>query len=175
MSLHTVSVLVQDKPGVLARVAGLFARRGFNIHSLAVGNTEDDGTSRMTIVVEIKTKPLEQVTKQLNKLVNVLKVAELEHGSAVERELALIKVKATNGDRPRVIEVAQIFRARILDVAHEALTIEITGSSDKVEAFHELLRPFGVIEMVRTGRVALSRGDEGLKERRLRAVRAETA
>jgi acetolactate synthase I/III small subunit len=175
MSLHTVSVLVQDRPGVLARVAGLFARRGFNIHSLAVGNTEEDGTSRMTIVVEIKTKPLEQVTKQLNKLVNVLKVAELEHGTAVERELALIKVKATNGERPRIIEIAQIFRARILDVAHDALTIEATGTSEKVEALYELLRPFGVIEMVRTGRVALARGEEGLRDRRLRAIKTETA
>ncbi len=152
MSLHTVSVLVQDRPGVLARVAGLFARRGFNIHSLAVGNTEDDGTSRMTIVVDVKTKPLEQVTKQLNKLVHVLKVAELEPGTAVERELVLIKVRATNGDRARVIEIAQIFRARILDVAHDALTIEATGTSDKVEALHELLRPFGVVEMARTAR-----------------------
>jgi acetolactate synthase-1/3 small subunit len=175
MSLHTVSVLVQDKPGVLARVAGLFARRGFNIHSLAVGNTEDDGTSRMTIVVDVKTKPLEQVTKQLNKLVNVLKVVELEHGTAVERELVLIKVKAQNGDRARVIEIAQIFRARILDVAHDALTIEATGNSEKVEALHELLRPFGVIEMVRTGRIALARGEAALKDRRLRTVRAETA
>jgi acetolactate synthase I/III small subunit len=175
MSLHTVSVLVQDRPGVLARVAGLFARRGFNIHSLAVGNTEEDGTSRMTIVVEIKTKPLEQVTKQLNKLVNVLRVAELEQGSAVERELALVKVRAQNGDRPRVIEIAQIFRARIVDVAHEALTIEATGTPDKVEALYELLRPFGVIELVRTGRVALARGDEGLKDRRLRSVKTDTA
>jgi acetolactate synthase-1/3 small subunit len=175
MSLHTVSVLVQDRPGVLARVAGLFARRGFNIHSLAVGNTEESGTSRMTIVVDVKTKPLEQVTKQLNKLVHVLKVAELEAGTAVERELVLIKVKAANGDRARVIEIAQIFRARILDVAHDALTIEATGTSDKVEALHELLRPFGVVEMARTGTIALARGEEALKDRRLRAVRAETA
>jgi acetolactate synthase-1/3 small subunit len=175
MSLHTVSVLVQDRPGVLARVAGLFARRGFNIHSLAVGNTEEDGLSRMTIVVEIKTKPLEQVTKQLNKLVNVLKVAELEEGSAVERELALIKVRTKNGDRAQVIEIAQIFRARIVDVSHGALTIEATGTPDKVEALHELLRPFGVVELVRTGRIALSRGDEALRERKLRSVKTETA
>ncbi|MCA1726950.1 MAG: acetolactate synthase small subunit [Actinobacteria bacterium] len=175
MSLHTVSVLVQDRPGVLARVAGLFARRGFNIHSLAVGNTEDQGMSRMTIVVDVKSKPLEQVTKQLNKLVHVVRVTELEAGSAVERELVLIKVRATNGDRARVIEIAQIFRARILDVAHEALTIEATGPADKIEALAELLRPFGVVEMARTGTIALSRGQDSLKDRRLRSVKARTA
>jgi acetolactate synthase-1/3 small subunit len=175
MSLHTLSVLVQDRPGVLARVAGLFARRGFNIHSLAVGNTEDPGISRMTIVVEITAKPLEQVTKQLNRLIDVLKVVELEPAGAVERELALIKVRTEPEDRARVVEVASIFRARIVDVSHGALTVEATGTPDKVEALRELLEPYGIVELVRTGRVALARGDQGIRERRLRTLKRTTA
>ena len=159
MSLHTISVLVEDKPGVLARVSNLFARRGFNIHSLAVGTTEEPGRSRMTIVVEITAKPLEQVTKQLNKLINVLKVVELRPGEAVERELALFKVRAEGDARSRVIETASIFRARVVDVTHTTLAVEVTGTPDKVEALRELLEGFGIEEIVRTGRVALPRGE----------------
>ena len=171
MSRHTVSVLVEDQPGVLSRVASLFARRGFNIHSLAVGTTEEPGISRMTIVVDVQRKPLEQVEKQLHKLVNVLKVVELEPRAAVERELALIKVRAVPADRSQVMDIAQIFRARIVDVAPVALTLEVTGPSEKVEAIVELLGPYGVVEMARTGRVALARGEVGIRHRRLRQVR----
>lgn len=168
MSMHTVSVLVEDKPGVLARVANLFARRGFNIHSLAVGTTEEPGLSRMTVVVDVQRKPLEQVTKQLNKLLNVIKVVELDPGHSVERELALLKVTAEGDARARVIEIADIFRARVLDVTHHTLTVEATGTPDKVEALHELLEAYGVVEMVRTGRIALGRGEQGIRGRRLR-------
>jgi acetolactate synthase-1/3 small subunit len=171
MSIHTLSVLVEDQPGVLTRVAGLFARRGFNIHSLAVGTTEDAGVSRMTLVVDVQRKPLEQVEKQLHKLVNVLRVVELEHGTAVERELALVKVRTTVENRSQVMEIAQIFRARVIDVAHGALTLEVTGPPGKVEALMELLEPYGVAGMVRTGRVALSRGETGIGDRRLRRVK----
>jgi acetolactate synthase-1/3 small subunit len=170
MSLHTLSVLVEDKPGVLARVAGLFAARGFNIHSLAVGPTEEAGLSRMTIVVDVQKKPLEQVVKQLNKLINVIKVQELEEKEAVERELALIKVRAEGDARARAIEIADIFRARVLDVTHNTLTVEATGPPDKLEALLELLDAFGVVEMARTGRIALSRGERGIRERTLRKV-----
>ena len=172
-SLHTLSVLVEDRSGVLARVANLFAARGFNIHSLAVGTTEEAGFSRMTIVVDVQKKPLEQVVKQLNKLVNVIKVQELEAREAVERELALIKVRAEGDARARVIEIANIFRARVLDVTHQTLTIEATGTPDKIEAFLELLAEFGIVEMTRTGRLALGRGDRGIKERLLRRVASD--
>ena len=172
MSLHTISVLVEDQPGVLTRVAGLFARRGFNIHSLAVGTTETPGLSRMTIVVDVQRKPLEQVEKQHHKLVNVLKVAELEPGGSVERELALIKVRTSPENRYQVMEIAQVFRARVVDVSHGGLMIEATGPAEKVEALRELLEPYGIVELARTGRVALARGDAGLRERRLRRVRA---
>src|SRR5438093_3409160 len=155
MSLHTLSVLVEDRPGVLARVANLFAARGFNIHSLAVGTTEEQGLSRMTIVVDVQKKPLEQVVKQLNKLINVIKVQELEPREAVERELTLIKVRAEGDARARAIEIADIFRARVLDVTHRTLTIEATGTPDKIEALLELLDEFGLVEMTRTGRRAL--------------------
>src|SRR5437763_13911210 len=133
-TLHTLSVLVQDRPGVLARVANLFAARGFNIHSLAVGTTEEPGLSRMTVVVDVQTKPLEQGVKKLNKLVNVIKVQELEPREAVERELALIKGRAEGDSRPRVIEIANIFRARVLDVTHASRTLEATGTSEKLDA-----------------------------------------
>jgi acetolactate synthase-1/3 small subunit len=175
MSQHTISVLVEDQPGVLARVSGLFARRGFNIDSLAVGPTETPGLSRMTIVVDVQSKPLEQVEKQLHKLINVLKVVELEPTGRVERELALIKVRTAADTRAGVIEIAQIFRARIVDVAHASLTIEATGTPDKIEALRELLGPHGIVELVRTGRVALGRGDSGIRERRLRRVPAAEA
>jgi acetolactate synthase-1/3 small subunit len=171
--LHTLSVLVEDRPGVLARVAGLFAARGFNIHSLAVGTTEEAGYSRMTIVVDVAPERLEQVVKQLNKLVNVIKVQELAEAEAVERELALIKVRAEGDARARVIEIADIFRARVLDVTHETLTIEATGAPDKLEALLELLGSFGLVEMARTGRLALGRGERGIRERQLRRVATE--
>jgi acetolactate synthase I/III small subunit len=170
MSQHTISVLVEDRPGVLARVANLFARRGFNIHSLAVGTTEQQGRSRMTIVVDVQRKPLEQVEKQLQKLVHVLKVVELEPQAAVERELALVKVTAPAGERAAVTEVADIFRARIVDVSESTLTIEATGAPDKIEALLALLEPHGIVELARTGRIALGRGSTSISERRLRRV-----
>ncbi len=171
MSTHTISVLVEDKPGVLARISALFSRRGFNIDSLAVGPTEDPGRSRMTIVVDCAERPLEQVTKQLNKLVNVLKIVELEPDRAVERELVLVKVKADPAVRYQILELAELFRAKIVDVAPEALTVEATGSPDKVTAMLELLDPYGVRELVRTGRVALARGGKGIADKPLRVAR----
>jgi len=172
MTLHTMSVLVEDKPGVLTRVAGLFAARGFNIDSLAVGPTEEPGLSRMTIVVNVEKKPLEQVTKQLNRLINVIKVLEHESGDAVERELALIKVRADGDSRARVLEICEVFRVRVLDVTHKTLTIEGTGTPDKLEALTELLSDFGIVELARTGRVALARGDRGIRERVQRRLAA---
>jgi acetolactate synthase-1/3 small subunit len=167
-ALHTISVLVEDKPGVLTRVAGLFAARGFNIDSLAVGPTADDGLSRMTIVVQVDKKPLEQVTKQLNKLINVIKIVEHEPGEAVERELMLVKVRARGEDRQRVMEIATVFRVNIVDVTRSTLTLEATGKPEKLEALLELLKDFGVIELSRTGRIALARGERGIKERTAR-------
>jgi acetolactate synthase-1/3 small subunit len=175
MSLHTLSVLVEDKPGVLTRVAGLFAARGFNIDSLAVGATEVDGLSRMTIVVNVESKPLEQVTKQLNKLINVIKVLEHEAGESVERELMLVKVRAEGESRSRLMEICEIFRVRVTDVTHQTLTIEATGSPPKLESFLELLDDFGIVELARTGRIALVRGDRGIRERVLRAAKAAGA
>jgi acetolactate synthase-1/3 small subunit len=168
MAKHTLSVLVENKPGVLARVSGLFARRGFNIHSLAVGPTEFDDISRMTIVVNVEDKPLEQVVKQLNKLINVIKIVELEKDSSVERELLLIKVKADASTRAQILEIADIFRSKIVDVAANALTIEATGTPDKLSALTDLLNGYGVRELVRTGLVALARGDRGIADRALR-------
>jgi acetolactate synthase-1/3 small subunit len=168
MAQHTLSVLVENKPGVLARVSGLFARRGFNIHSLAVGPTEHEEVSRMTIVVNVETKPLEQVVKQLNKLVNVLKIVELEKDASVERELMLIKVKADAQTRAQIVEIADIFRSKIVDVSPNALTIEATGAPDKLEALTSLLEGYGVKELVRTGTVALARGDKAIADRVLR-------
>jgi acetolactate synthase-1/3 small subunit len=171
MSKHTLSVLVENKPGVLARIAGLFSRRGFNIDSLAVGPTEHQEVSRMTIVVNVEESPLEQVTKQLNKLVHVLKIVELEPQRAVERELVLVKVKADPAVRYQIVELAEMFRAKVVDVAPEALTIEATGSPAKVAAMLELLDPYGIRELVRTGRVALARGAKGIAEKPLRVAR----
>ena len=162
MSKHTISVLVENKPGVLARISGLFSRRGFNIESLAVGPTEDDTISRMTIVVDCAERPLEQVVKQLNKLINVLKIVELEPGRAVERELALVKVKADPTVRYQIIELTEVFRAKIVDVSPESLTIEATGSPDKIAAMLDMLSPYGIRELVRTGRIALARGSRGM-------------
>ena len=167
---HTIAVLVENKPGVLARVSGLFARRGFNIHSLAVGTTETPTISRMTVVVDLPEKPLEHVTKQLNKLVNVIKVIELEHGSAIERELMLAKIRAPAGVRAQVIELVEVFRAKIVDVAKETLTVEVTGSPDKLQAFEDLIEEYGIIELVKTGRIALARGSRGIRDRALRVA-----
>lgn len=157
---HTISILVENKPGVLARVAGLFARRAFNIHSLAVGPTDDPYVSRMTVVVDLPERPLEHVTKQVDKLINVIKVAELDPARSVERELMLIKVDASPERRAEIIEMVEVFRAKIVDVSVDAMTIEVTGSPDKLHAFEDLISRYGIIEMVKTGRVALSRGSE---------------
>lgn len=155
---HTISVLVENKPGVLQRVSGLFARRGFNIDSLAVGTTEDPTLSRMTIVVSAGDKPLEQITKQLHKLINVLKIQDLDPKDMVDRELVLYKVNAPAERRHEIIEIANVFRAKIVDVGKNSLTIEATGTADKIGAMEDLLRAYGIKELARTGRIALSRG-----------------
>ena len=170
MSKHTLSVLVENKPGVLARIAGLFARRGFNIDSLAVGPTEYADVSRMTIVVNVEDNPLEQVTKQLNKLINVLKIVELEPASSVSRELLLVKVKADVQSRSQVLEIVQLFRAKVIDVAADAVTIEATGGEEKIDALLRVLEPFGVKELVQSGMVAMGRGTRSITDRALRPV-----
>ncbi|HKH51923.1 MAG TPA: acetolactate synthase small subunit [Mycobacterium sp.] len=162
ISTHTLSVLVEDKPGVLARVASLFSRRGFNIQSLAVGATEQKDMSRMTIVVSVEDSPLEQITKQLNKLVNVIKIVEQDVDNSVERELALIKVRADATTRGQVIEAVNLFRAKVVDVSTESLTIEATGTPAKLEAFLRVLEPYGIRELVQSGVVSLSRGPRGI-------------
>ncbi|NUS74512.1 MAG: acetolactate synthase small subunit [Corynebacteriales bacterium] len=162
MSKHTLSVLVENKPGVLARVAGLFSRRGFNIDSLAVGETEHPEVSRITIVVNCDVHPLEHVTKQLNKLVNVIKIVELGAPDSVERQLLLVKVRAEATQRSQVLETVQLFRAKVVDVAVDAVTIEATGSADKLQALLKVLEPFGIKEMVQSGVVALSRGSRAI-------------
>ena len=169
---HTLSVLVEDRPGVLTRVAGLFSARGFNIESLAVGHTEEPGISRMTVVVNVEKKPLEQVTKQLNKLINVIKILEHDAGSAVERELMLVKIRAAGENRQRVMEIASVFRVNVVDVTHSTLTLEATGKSEKLEALLELVEDFGIVELSRTGTIALARGDRGIKERVLKTAKA---
>jgi acetolactate synthase I/III small subunit len=170
MSKHTLSVLVENKPGVLARIASLFARRGFNIDSLAVGPTEYPDVSRMTIVVNVEDNPLEQVTKQLNKLINVLKIVELEPASSVSRELLLVKVKADAQIRSQVLEIVQLFRAKVIDVAVDAVTIEATGGAEKIEALLRVLEPFGVKELAQSGMVAMGRGTRSITDRTLRTV-----
>ncbi len=160
--LHTLSVLVEDKPGVLARVSGLFSRRGFNINSLAVGPTEHPDVSRMTIVVEVDELPMEQVTKQLNKLVHVIKIVELEPGASVQRELLLVKVRADSGVRSQVLETVQMFRAKVVDVSPEAVTVEATGTTDKLNALLRMLEPYGIREMVKSGMVAVGRGPRSI-------------
>jgi acetolactate synthase-1/3 small subunit len=157
---HTLAVLVENKYGVLTRVAGLFSRRGFNIDSLAVGITEDPTISRMTIVVRGDEHVLEQVTKQLNKLIEVIRVTDLGADESVERELALIKVNTDASNRAEIIQIVDIFRARIIDVASKSVTIEVTGDSGKIKAIQTLLKPFGIKEMARTGKVALTRGSK---------------
>jgi acetolactate synthase I/III small subunit len=170
MSKHTLSVLVENKPGILARISALFFRRGFNIDSLAVGTTEHPDISRMTIVVTVEDQPLEQVTKQLNKLVNVLKIVELEQGAAIQRELVLVKVRADNETRSQIIEIVQLFRAKTVDVAPEAVTIEATGSGEKLDAMLKMLEPFGVKELVQSGTIAIGRGARSITDRSLRAL-----
>jgi acetolactate synthase-1/3 small subunit len=155
---HTLSVLVENKPGVLTRVASLFARRGFNIDSLAVGTTEDPTISRMTIVVSADETALEQITKQLYKLINVLKVQDLDPGDMIDRELVLYKVSAAPERRHEIIEIANVFRAKIVDVGRASLTIEATGTGDKLAAMEDLLRAYGIKELARTGKIALARG-----------------
>jgi acetolactate synthase I/III small subunit len=159
---HTLSVLVEDKPGVLARVAALFSRRGFNIESLAVGATEQKDMSRMTIVVSAEDTPLEQVTKQLNKLINVIKIVEQDDDNSVARELALIKVRADAGTRSQVVEAVNLFRAKVIDVSPESLTVEATGAPGKLDALLRVLESFGVREIVQSGLVSLSRGPRGI-------------
>jgi acetolactate synthase I/III small subunit len=159
---HTLSVLVEDKPGVLARVASLFSRRGYNIQSLAVGATEQKDMSRMTIVVSVDESPLEQITKQLNKLVNVTKIVEQDDDNSVSRELALVKVRADATTRSQVIEAVNLFRAKVVDVSTESLTIEATGTPAKLEAFLRVLEPYGIRELVQSGVVSLSRGPRGI-------------
>ncbi len=159
---HTLSVLVEDKPGVLARVASLFSRRGYNIQSLAVGATEQKDMSRMTIVVSVDEAPLEQITKQLNKLINVIKIVEQDEDNSVSRELALIKVRADATTRSQVIEAVNLFRAKVVDVSNESLTIEATGTQGKIEALLRVLEPYGIRELVQSGVVSLSRGPRGI-------------
>lgn len=168
MSSHVLSLLVEDRPGLLTRVAGLFARRGFNINSLAVGVTEIPGLSRITVVVDVDDLPLEQVTKQLNKLVNVIKIVELDPATSVQREHMLVKVRADNASRSNVVEVVNLFRARVVDYAPDALVIEVTGDKGKVDAFLRAVEPFGIKELAQSGLLALGRGGKSITERVLR-------
>ena len=170
MGRHTLSVLVQDQPGVLARISALFSRRGYNIESLAVGPTETSGVSRMTIVTEVDDDSLEQITKQLNKLINVLKIVELDGLAAVERELMLIKVKAEDSNRTAVLQLVELFRAKVVDVSPDAVTIEATGSREKLEALCDGLQPYGIKEIVQSGVVALARGSRSIGDRALRSA-----
>jgi acetolactate synthase-1/3 small subunit len=170
MSQHVLSLLVEDKPGLLTRVAGLFARRGFNITSLAVGPTEVAGLSRITVVVDVEDLPLEQVTKQLNKLINVIKIVELEDASSVQRELLLVKVKADTAQRTSVLEVVQLFRAHVVDVVPDTVVVEATGSPGKLDALLTALEPFGIREIVQSGTVAIGRGSRSITDRALERV-----
>jgi acetolactate synthase-1/3 small subunit len=162
---HVLSLLVEDKPGLLTRVAGLFARRGFNIESLAVGKSEIEGLSRITVVVDVEELPLEQVTKQLNKLVNVIKIVELDQSQAVTREHMLIKVRVDNATRSQVLEAVTLFRAQIVDVAPDALVIEATGDTGKIQALLRILEPYGIKEIAQSGLLAIGRGPKSITER----------
>ncbi|NLJ37134.1 MAG: acetolactate synthase small subunit [Candidatus Atribacteria bacterium] len=159
---HIISVLVENKPRVLARVASLFARRGYNIESLAVGHTQDPDVSRITLVVRGDEDILEQITKQLYKLIEVIKVGDFTETSYVDRELSLIKVNAPSNLRGEIVQTAEIFRARIIDVSEKSLLIEVTGTSDKIDALEQLMKKYGIIEMTRTGKIALARGSQSL-------------
>jgi len=154
---HILSLLVENKPGVLARIAGLFSRRGFNIDTLAVGPTEDPEISRITLTLDGAVHPIDQVTKQLHKLVNVIKIRDMEPDQTISREMALFRVQATVENRAEIMEFAEIFRAKIIDVSRRTMTIEVTGSNDKIDAFERMIRPHGLIEMARTGEVAIAR------------------
>jgi acetolactate synthase I/III small subunit len=155
---HILSILVENKPGVLTRIAGLFARRGFNIDTLAVGPTDDERLSRITLTLDGATHPIDQVTKQLHKLVNVLKIRDLEPEETLARELALFKISADGSSRAEVMQVCEVFRAKIVDLGKRSVVVEITGTCEKVDAFERLVRPFGLIEMARTGEIAIARG-----------------
>ena len=155
---HVLSVLVENKAGVLTRIAGLFARRGFNIDTLAVGPTDDETLSRITLTLDGAMHPIDQVTKQLHKLVNVIKIRDLEPTETVARELALFKISADGGSRGEVMQVVEIFRGKIIDVTRRSVIVEVTGTWEKVEAFERMVRPFGLVEMARTGEIAISRG-----------------
>lgn len=155
--LHTLSVLVENRSGVLSRISGLFARRGYNIESLAVAPTDDERFSRITVVVDVELTPIEQMVKQLNKLINVVKITELEPGDSIERELCIVTISVDRDRRNEVLELAQIFEARILAVAHTAMIVSLEGEPDKIDDFTELVRPFGIVEMQRTGRIALAK------------------
>lgn len=156
---HLLSILVQDEPGVLTRISGLFARRGFNIDTLSVGPTDDPGVSRITLTLDGALHPIDQVTKQLHKLVNVLKIRDLEPSETVARELALFKVSVTDGtQRAEVMQIAEIFRGKVVDVTKRSLVLEVTGTDEKIAAFEQMVRPFGLIEMMRTGEIAIARG-----------------
>ena len=168
MSRHVLSLLVEDKPGLLTRVAGLFARRAFNIESLAVGATEIEGLSRITVVVEVEGLALEQITKQLNKLINVIKIVELEPEQAVQRDHFLIKVKTDGTNRSQVLEAVDLFRGRVIDVVSDALIIEITGDASKCQAFVKVLEPFGIKELVQSGVLAMGRGSKSITEKVLK-------
>jgi acetolactate synthase I/III small subunit len=157
---HVLSIMVENKPGVLARIAGLFARRGFNIDTLAVGPTDDVDISRVTLTVDGAVHPIDQVTKQLHKLVNVIKIRDMEPEETIARELALFKVTAAVESRAEIMQFAEIFGARVVDVSRKAMTIELTGSTEKIEAFEKMLRPHGLMEMVRTGEIAIARSRE---------------
>jgi len=168
MSTHVLSLLVEDTPGLLTRVSGLFARRGFNIHSLAVGVTEVPGLSRITVVVDVEGHPLEQVTKQLNKLINVVKIVELDPAASVQRHHMLVKVRADNSTRANVLEVVNLFRASVVDYAPDSIVIEITGDRGKVDAFQRAVTPYGIKEISQSGLLALGRGPKSISERALR-------
>lgn len=167
---HTLSVLVEDRPGVLARVSALFSRRGFNIESLAVGPTENPGMSRMTIVVNVRETPLEQVTKQLNKLVEVIKIVELEQTQAVNRQLVMVKVAASAETRGQVVDAVQLFKGKVVDIAPDAITIQITGNAGKLADFLRVIEPFGIRELVQSGMIAIGRGSRSISERPARPV-----
>ena len=159
---HTLSVLVENKAGVLTRVASLFARRGFNIYSLAVAPTDDERFSRITVVGDVESAPLEQITKQLNKLIEVIKIVELDGGAAVQRELLLVKVRAPMAERTQVLQTAELFRARVVDVNPDTVTLEATGTPDKLQALLAVLAPLGIKEMAQSGTVALGRGPRSM-------------
>ena len=170
--MHTLSVLVENKPGVLTRVAGLFSRRGFNIDSLAVGTTEHPEISRITLVVAVDDQVLEQVTKQLNKLVEVLKIVQLDH-EAARRQLVLIKVRADQSNRGDVLDVVQLFQAKAVDITPETVTIEAVGTPERLEMLTRILEPYGLRELVQSGVVAIGRGSRSISDRALRALRHE--